>query len=331
MKIFWILVLALVTAAGAQAKLNDVLLPAGEKAQADITMVSMTIGGDATQSMMTLLKLVSTQVPVSQGFADLVGFVNLASSLMDRAAVAPTVESVEALEKNFKAMSAKVEEKLDIVDTLRRPRGLRKAAGGRLKLGSAIRPSRGGARKLPPANLGSCRKPRRLTDELATEVAGWVKPSEDMTKEATDRSDEAISFGTFVMLMIAAISVAGAALFVWFYIGRNLVARLVGLEKTMTRLAGGDLSAEVDRKRDGDEIGQMAEALSVFPRRHRQANAAAAERPPSRGEAAAGRADRPVDARSGATSTRRSRRRCRSRAMPKHSSSSPSPSWQRTI
>ena len=48
----------------AQTKLNDVLLPAGEKAQADITMVSMTIGGDATQSMMTLLKLVSTQVPV---------------------------------------------------------------------------------------------------------------------------------------------------------------------------------------------------------------------------------------------------------------------------
>jgi len=72
-----------------QTKLNDVLLPAGEKAQADITMVSMTLGGDANQTMMTLLKLVSTQVPVSQGFADLVGFVNLASSLLDRAAVAP--------------------------------------------------------------------------------------------------------------------------------------------------------------------------------------------------------------------------------------------------
>ena len=76
-------------AQAAQTKLNEVLLPAGEKAQADITMVSMTIGGDANQSMMTLLKLVSTQVPVSQGFADLVGFVNLASSLLDRAAVAP--------------------------------------------------------------------------------------------------------------------------------------------------------------------------------------------------------------------------------------------------
>ena len=111
----------------AQTKVNDVLLPAGEKAQADITMVSMTIGGDANQSMMTLLKLVSTQVPVSQGFADLVGFVNLASSLLDRAAVAPNVDSVAALEKTFKAMSARVEEKLDIVDTLQPTEGLRKA------------------------------------------------------------------------------------------------------------------------------------------------------------------------------------------------------------
>ena len=72
-------------------------------------MVSMTLGGDANQTMMTLLKLVSTQVPVSQGFADLVGFVNLASSLLDRAAVAPNVESVAALEKSFKTMSARVE------------------------------------------------------------------------------------------------------------------------------------------------------------------------------------------------------------------------------
>ena len=263
-----------------QTKLNDVLLPAGEKAQADITMVSMTLGGDANQSMMTLLKLVSTQVPVSQGFADLVGFVNLASSLLDRAAVAPNADSVAALEKNFKAMSAKVEEKLDIVDTLQPTDGLRKAGDAWLKLGSGETIFDARRKELAASQLGQklLDETRGLTDELAKEVAAQVKAVTNKTKEATDRSDEAISFGTFVMLMIAAISVAGAALFVWFYIGRNLVARLVGLEKTMTRLAGGDLSAEVDRKRGGDEIGQMAEALSVFREGIVQANAAAAEK-----------------------------------------------------
>ena len=263
-----------------QTKLNDVLLPAGEKAQADITMVSMTLGGDANQTMMTLLKLVSTQVPVSQGFADLVGYVNLASSLLDRAAVAPNADSVAALEKNFKTMSAKVEEKLDIVDTLQPTEGLRKAGEAWLKLGSGDTIFDARRREIAASQLGQklLDETRGLTDELAKEVAGQVKAVTNKTKEATDRSDEAIGFGTFVMLMIAAVSVFGAALFVWFYIGRNLVARLVGLEKTMTRLAGGDLSAKVETRRGGDEIGQMAEALSVFREGIVQANAAAAEK-----------------------------------------------------
>ena len=268
------------TAQTTQTKLNEVLIPAGEKAQADITMVSMTLGGDANQTMMTLLKLVSTQVPVSQGFADLVGYVNLASSLLDRAAVAPNADSVAALQKNFKAMAAKVEEKLDIVNTLQPTEGLPKAGEAWLKLGAGDTIFETRRKELAASQLGQklLDETRGLTDELAKEVARQVKAVTNKTKEATDRSDEAISFGTFVMLMIAAISVLGAALFVWFYIGRNLVARLVGLEKTMTRLAGGDLSAEFDIKRGGDEIGEMAGALSVFREGIVKANAAAAEK-----------------------------------------------------
>ena len=249
----------------AQGKLNGVLLPAAEKAQADITMVSMTIGGDANQSMMTLLKLVSTQVPVSQGIADLIGFVNLAGSLIDRAAVAPNAESVAALEKNFTAMTARIEEKLDIVETLQPTKDLRKTAEAWLKLTSTdtIFDTRRG--EIAAGQLGErlLDETRRLTDELAAEVAGQVDAVTGNAKNATDRSDEAINFGTFIMLMIAGVSVVGAALFVWFYIGGNLVARLVGLEKTMTRLASGDLSAEVGTRGSGDEIGQMAEALSA--------------------------------------------------------------------
>lgn len=263
-----------------QTKLNEVLLPAGEKAQADITMVSMTLGGDANQTMMTLLKLVSTQVPVSQGFADLVGFVNLASSLLDRAAVAPNVESVATLEKSFKTMSARVEEKLDIVDTLQPTEGMRKAADAWLKLGSGDTIFDARRKEIAASQLGQklLDETRGLTDELAREVAGQVKDVTNKARAATDRSDEAIGFGTFVMLMIAAFSVIGSALFVWFYIGRNLVARLMGLESTMTRLAAGDLSAEVGARRGGDEIGQMAEALSVFREGIVQANAAATEK-----------------------------------------------------
>jgi methyl-accepting chemotaxis protein len=264
----------------AQAKINDVLLPAAEKAQADITMVSMSIGGDANQSMMMLLKLVSTQVPVSQGFADLLGFVNLAGSFTDRAAVAPNVESVAALEKSYGVMSARVEEKLDIVETLQPTQGLRKATEALLKAGADDTIFDNRRKEIAAGQLGQTLldETRSLADQLAKEVAAQVETVITTTKSATDRSDDAINFGTFVMLMIAGVSVAGAALFVWFYIGRNLVARLVGLERTMTRLAAGDLSAEVGARRGGDEIGQMAEALSVFREGIIEANAAAAEK-----------------------------------------------------
>ncbi len=264
----------------AQAKVNGVVLPAAEKAQGDITMVSMSIGGDANQATMTLLKLVSTQVPVSQGFADLLGLVNLASGMLDRAAVSPSEAGVAALEKEFKAISARVEEKLDIVDTLQPTDGLRKATEAWLAQGSGanaifeVRRKEIAANQLGQKLLGET---QGATDELASEVLRQVKVVNDRTKEATDRSDAAIGLGTFVMLLIAAASVAGAGLFVWLYIGRNLVARLVGLEGTMTRLAGGDLSAEVSAKQSGDEIGQMARALSVFRDGMVQANAAAAE------------------------------------------------------
>ena len=129
--------------------------------------------------MMTLLKLVSTQVPVSQGFADLVGFVNLASSLLDRAAVAPNAESVAALEKNFKAMSAKVEEKLDIVDTLQPTDGLRKAGDAWLKLGSGETVFDARRKELAASQLGQklLDETRGLTDELSRRSRPRSRPS----------------------------------------------------------------------------------------------------------------------------------------------------------
>jgi methyl-accepting chemotaxis protein len=268
------------SAHSAQVKVNETVVPAGEKAQSDITMVSMNIGGDANQATMTLLKLVSTQVPVSQGFADLAGLVNLASGMLDRAAVSPSDAGVAALEKDFKAIAARIEEKLDIVETLQPTEGLRKATEAWLALGSGggaifeIRRKEIAAEQAGQKLLGEA---QRATDELASEVVRQVKAVNDRTKDATDRSDAAISFGTLVMLLIAAASVAGAGLFVWLYIGRNLVARIVGLEGTMTRLAAGDLTAQVTASGSRDEIGQMAQALSVFREGIVRSNALAAE------------------------------------------------------
>src|SRR4029078_10051131 len=99
-----------------------------------------------------------------------------------------------------------------------------KAGDAWLKLGSGETIFDARHKELAASQLGQklLDETRALTDELAKEVAGQVKTVTNKTKEATDRSDEAISFGTFVMLMIAAISVAGAVLFVWFFFGTHI-------------------------------------------------------------------------------------------------------------
>src|SRR5262249_35076757 len=120
----------------AQAKVSELLLPALEQAQTDVTMASMTAGGDANQSTMTLLRLVSKEVPVSQGFADLVGLVNRGAGILDRAGAATTAADLDAFAKSFKENAEKVDEKLDIVETLKPTTGLRAAVEGWLAKGS---------------------------------------------------------------------------------------------------------------------------------------------------------------------------------------------------
>ena len=262
-----------------QSKVNQVLLPSIEKAQGAITVASMNVSGEATQSTMSLLRLVSRDVPLSQGFGDLLGLVNLASGMLNRAAVAPAATDVDAFEKDFKAMAERIDEKLDIVDTLQPTDGLRKQVEAWLAQGKGDNTIFANRRKELSAQQAGQKllaETGGITVELAAEVARQVKGVDDKTRQATERSDAAIDFGTFVMLAIALASMVGSGLFVWLYIGRNLVARLVGLEKTMTRLAGGDLNAEVTSQRSGDEIGQMAGALAVFREGIVQANAAAA-------------------------------------------------------
>ena len=261
-----------------QTKVNEILTPAIEKAQADIAMVGMSVGGDAAASTMSLLGLVARDVPLAQGFSDLLGLVNLASGKLDRTLTASSASEIDALEKQFKATAERVDEKLDIVDTLHPTDGLRTAVEAWLAQGAGDKTMFATRRQeLNAVQAGQklLAETGSVTADLAAEVARQVKGVDDRTRQATERSDAAIGFGTFVMLSIALVSVIGSALFVWFYIGRNLVARLVGLERTMTRLAAGDLSAEVNSARSSDEIGHMAGALAVFRDGMVQAKAAA--------------------------------------------------------
>ena len=107
---------------------------------------------------------------------------------------------------------------------------------------------------------------RSLAVELVAGAEGLVRAARASVQEATLASAEAILTGRNLLLLISAVSVFGAVLLSWAYVGRFLSRRLGRLSDRMRRMAEGDLEAEVDIG-GRDEVGEMAAALEVF-RRH---------------------------------------------------------------
>jgi methyl-accepting chemotaxis protein len=111
---------------------------------------------------------------------------------------------------------------------------------------------------------------RTLADALQKEVTALRVNSEAAANEAARASTGEISQGRIVLIGLALTSLAAAFGLGWFYIGGSVVRRVSGLQSSMTRIAGGDLDAEIATK-GTDEIADMASALSVLRDKRREA------------------------------------------------------------
>jgi methyl-accepting chemotaxis protein len=111
---------------------------------------------------------------------------------------------------------------------------------------------------------------RTLAEELQKEVTALRVNSEAAANEAARASNGEIGRGRIVLIGLALTSLAAAFGLGWFYIGGSVVRRVSGLQKSMTRIAGGDLDAEIATK-GTDEIADMASALSVLRDKRREA------------------------------------------------------------
>ena len=105
-----------------------------------------------------------------------------------------------------------------------------------------------------------------LANELLGEVEGLVSAASDSVEEATQASTQAILTGRLLLLAIGFISIGGALVIVWLFVGRVVVRRIEMLSSWMRDMAGGDLEAQVEIG-GRDEVAEMASALEVF-RRH---------------------------------------------------------------
>ena len=278
--------------AAAEAKLLEILGPAVATAEAAINIITTT--GDAGSADAgtvdpgaTPLALVHRHMLLVQKLTDLADKINAASGLLVRAARAPDGAAVEALRKEFAGIGEQIAHQIAIVETLEPAISLHEAAATLLaqgKDGTTLFDTRSHELKARRDGQKILTEASAIIADLSAEVGSEVDAVRRATDAATGRSNAAIGFGTVVMLAIASISVAGAFLFVWLYIGRNLVARLVGVERTMARIAGGELSVTIAGTQSGDEIGHMAQALEVFRDGLVRADALAAEQARERDE-----------------------------------------------
>ena len=105
-----------------------------------------------------------------------------------------------------------------------------------------------------------------LALNLVAEAEGLVSTARMSAQEATRASSQAISTGRNLLLVLNVISIIGALLIAYLFVGRVLLRRLEKLSDRMRGMADGDLEGKVEI--DGrDEVADMAAALEVF-RRH---------------------------------------------------------------
>ena len=107
---------------------------------------------------------------------------------------------------------------------------------------------------------------RSLSMDLVAEVEGMVGSASARAQDATLSSTQAILTGKRLLLILNLVSITGALLIGWLFVGKILLRRLKTLSDRMRGMAGGDLEARVEIS-GRDEVAEMAAALEVF-RRH---------------------------------------------------------------
>ena len=108
-------------------------------------------------------------------------------------------------------------------------------------------------------------KGREASALLLTEVNTLVTEINAEAVESSNAAQSAAQTGRLILGVLNVLSISGALLLGWLFVGRYMIRRLVGLATAMRSMAGGDLEVPVKVK-GNDEVTDMASALEVFRR-----------------------------------------------------------------
>jgi methyl-accepting chemotaxis protein len=192
---------------------------------------------------------------------------NLAASQLIAALSANSSDTLETLEKDFKATQGRVKASLDLLPNNAGIAPLREAALKMLAFGEGkSRVFKLRQKELDAIDYGQTvlEETRKLNVGLDISVQALVAGVQKDTDGATWMARQEISFASTVMLALGAATLIGSALFVWRYVGANILRRIGALQRSMQLLSDGDLDTDIHRSKQRDEIAAMGDALEIF-------------------------------------------------------------------
>jgi methyl-accepting chemotaxis protein len=192
---------------------------------------------------------------------------NLMASDMTAALSAGSGDTLDAIEKEFKTALPRLKSDLD---SLPENSGTIKLKDAALKL-LALGEGKTGVFKLRQKELDAndygqivLEETRKLNVGLGISVQQLVDGVQTETNDSTFQARREISLATLVMLALGGLTLIGSALFVWLYVGGNILRRIRALQRSMQLLSDGDLETEIYRSSQNDEIASMASSLEIF-------------------------------------------------------------------
>jgi methyl-accepting chemotaxis protein len=205
---------------------------------------------------------------------------NLVAADMIAALSSDGSDAVDSIEKEVKATQASVKSNLDELPKNAATAALSEAGLKLMALGEGktsvfkIRQKELDANDYGMLALDEARK---LNLGLGISVEQLVKGVETETKAATGQAGKEISLATLAMMALGGLTLIGSVLFVWLYVGRNILRRMRSLQRSMQTLSSGDLVSEIYQSKQHDEIAEMANSLQVFRENMIQARALSAD------------------------------------------------------
>lgn len=192
---------------------------------------------------------------------------NLAAADLSAALSANDGDKLDDIQKEFKSAQGRLRTNLDLLHEDQGTKALRDAAEKLLALGTGktgvfnLRQKEFDASDYGETILEETRK---LNVGLDISVQQLVDGVRKETDASTWHAREQISFDTMVMLALGVATLVGSVLFVWLYVGRNILRRIRSLQRSMQLLSDGDLESEIYQSHQSDEIASMANTLQVF-------------------------------------------------------------------